>query len=121
MGPPAALPSPIPPSSEKEYPHPFGKGRGGGSRVLASEAARAHSLSPHPSLEGRGSWPGRQAKLEARGREQRWWWREGGGRRRVKFNRDGVDGGLKLRSPSKITLDMSACKSDSKIKCVLLF
>jgi len=32
------------------------------------------------------------------------------------FNHDGVDGGFKLCSPSKIMLDMSACISDSKIK-----
>ena len=36
--------------------------------------------------------------------------------RRVKFNRDVVDGGFKLRFHSKITLNMSAHKSDSKIK-----
>jgi hypothetical protein len=36
------------------------------------------------------------------------------------FNRDGIDGGLKLRSPSKITLDMSACMSDSKVKRFIL-
>ena len=41
--------------------------------------------------------------------------------RRVKFNRDGVDGGLKLRSPPKITLDISVRKSDSKVKsCITL-
>jgi hypothetical protein len=50
----------------------------------------------------------------------RWWWMKESGRR-MKFNRDGVDGGLKLHSPSKITLDISAHKSDSKIKnCIVL-
>jgi hypothetical protein len=45
-------------------------------------------------------WPG-----EVRGERARvevvvewWWWTKESGRR-VKFNRDGVDGGLKLRSP----------------------
>jgi len=34
----------------------------------------------------------------------------------------GIDGGLKLRSLSKITLDISACKSDVKIKnCIILY
>ena len=37
---------------------------------------------------------------------ERWWTKESGSR--AKFNRDGVDGGLKLRSASKITLDISA-------------
>ena len=46
---------------------------------------------------------------------ERWWWAKEGGRR-VKFNHDGVDGRLKLRSSSKITLDISVYKSDSKIK-----
>ena len=32
---------------------------------------------------------------------------------RTKINRDGVDGGLELRSPSKIMRDISACTSDS--------
>jgi hypothetical protein len=43
--------------------------------------------------------------------------RRGGGRqRRVKFNHDGVDVQLKLRSPSKITFDIHTCNSDDKIK-----
>jgi len=70
-------------------------------------------------MEGRGSRPSRQAKIEARGREWGWWWRDvvnEGEWKESEFNRDGVDGGFKLRSPSKITLDMSACISDSKIK-----
>jgi len=33
--------------------------------------------------------------------------------------RDAVDVGLKLRSPSKITLDINACSSDNKIKISL--
>jgi hypothetical protein len=36
-------------------PHPFGKGRGGCGGVLASEGVDARLLSPHPSVEGRGS------------------------------------------------------------------
>jgi hypothetical protein len=46
---------------------------------------------------------------------ERWWWTKESGRK-VKFNRDGVDGGLKLRSPTKITLNIGARKSDSEIK-----
>jgi hypothetical protein len=46
---------------------------------------------------------------------ERWWWVKEGGKR-AKFNRDGVDGGLKLRSPSKITFDIDICESDSRIK-----
>jgi hypothetical protein len=42
-----------------------------------------------------------------------WWKNEGG---RTKINRDVVDGGLKLRSPSKIAFDMSVSLFDSKIK-----
>ena len=45
---------------------------------------------------------------------------EGEGRR-VKVNSDGVDCRFKLHSPSKITLDMSTCKSDSKIKIELFY
>jgi hypothetical protein len=36
----------------------------------------------------------------------------------VKSNRDG---GFKLRSPSKITLDINTCRFDSKIKIVLSY
>ena len=50
---------------------------------------------------------------------QRWWWKDE--RDRAKINHDGSDGGLKLRSPLKITFDMNACASDSKIKtCIIL-
>jgi hypothetical protein len=35
---------------------------------------------------------------------------------RTKINHDGVDGRLKLRSPSQITRDMDACASGSKVK-----
>jgi hypothetical protein len=43
-----------------------------------------------------------------------WWWRNEGGR--TKINRDVVDGGLKLRSPSKIAFDISVRFFDSEIK-----
>ena len=49
----------------------------------------------------------------------RWWWKDK--RERSKINCDGVDGELKLRSPSQITFDMNAHKSDSKIKNGILF
>jgi hypothetical protein len=49
---------------------------------------------------------------------ERWWWVKESGRR-AKFNRDGVDGRLKLRSPSKITFDMDVCTLDNEIKIVL--
>ena len=40
--------------------------------------------------------------------------------RKGKFNRDGVDGGLKLHSTSKIMFDMDVCNLDNKIKnCVI--
>jgi hypothetical protein len=45
----------------------------------------------------------------------------GGVRERTKINRDVVDGGLKLRSPTKITFDMNAYQSDNKVKnCIIL-
>ena len=47
----------------------------------------------------------------------------GGGRMRevAKINRDVVDGGLKVRSPSKIAFDMSVSSFDSRIKnCSIL-
>ena len=50
---------------------------------------------------------------------ERWWWAKESGSR-VKFNRDGVDGGFKLRPSSKITLDIRVCKSDSKVKSVII-
>jgi len=37
-------------------------------------------------------------------------------RERAKINRDVVDGGLKLRLPSKIAFDMNARTCDNKIK-----
>ena len=46
---------------------------------------------------------------------ERWWWVKESGRR-GKFNRDGVDGGLKLCSPSKIMFDMDVCNLNNKIK-----
>ena len=43
---------------------------------------------------------------------------------RTKINRDvvdGGDGGLKLRSPSKIMFDIGACNSDNELKfCIIL-
>jgi hypothetical protein len=40
---------------------------------------------------------------------------------RTKINHDGVDGGLKLCSPSEIVFDMNVYLFDSKIKiCVIL-
>jgi hypothetical protein len=42
---------------------------------------------------------------------ERWWWTK-----EDDSNHDGVDGGLKLCSPSKITRDINACRSDDKIK-----
>jgi len=40
---------------------------------------------------------------------------------RTKINRDVVDGGLKLRSPSKIAFDINAGLFDNEIKsCVIL-
>jgi hypothetical protein len=50
---------------------------------------------------------------------RRWWWKDE--RERAKINLDGVDAGFKLRSPSKITLDISVSEADSKIKdCITL-
>jgi len=37
------------------------------------------------------------------------------------INRDGVDGGLKLRSPSMIVFDMNARSCDNKIKIGITF
>jgi hypothetical protein len=64
------------PSSEYEPPTSLWKGRGGWGRVLASEAASAGSLSPHPSVEGRGSWPGGWRRLGANcgGEGEGGWW-----------------------------------------------
>jgi hypothetical protein len=80
-------------------PHPFEKGRGGCGCVLASEGARARLLDPHPSLEGRGSWPDGWGWLGANCSGEA---KVSGGedeRGRTKINHDVVDGGLKLRSP----------------------
>ena len=49
----------------------------------------------------------------------RWWWKDK--REWSKINRDGVDGELKLHSPSQITFNMNAHKSNSKIKNGILF
>jgi hypothetical protein len=41
--------------------------------------------------------------------------------RRTKINRDAVDGGLKVRCPSKIAFDITACTSDREVKnCIIL-
>jgi hypothetical protein len=45
-------------------PHPVGKGRGSCSCILASEGADKLLVSPHPSIEGRGSLAGRLGKRE---------------------------------------------------------
>jgi hypothetical protein len=48
-----------------------------------------------------------------------WWWRNEGGR--TKINCDVVDGGLKLRSPTKIMFDMNTYKSNNDNKnCIIL-
>ena len=40
----------------------------------------------------------------------------------AKVNCDGVDGGLKLRSRSQITFDMSVCGTDNRIRiCIILY
>ena len=87
-----------------------------GAASLLVREQRRWSSSPHPSIERRGSWSGCWVWLQANcGREGG----GGGGRKRggcTKVNCDGVDGGLKLRLPSQITLDMSTRVPDNKIK-----
>jgi hypothetical protein len=56
-----------------------------------------------------GLWGVVGRELRCRGRM--WWWRN-----ETNINRDAVDVGFKLRSPSMITFDMNAFRSDSKIK-----
>jgi hypothetical protein len=53
-------------------------------------------------IESEGGWRGR-----------RWWWWAGG---RTNINRDGVDVGFKLHSPSKIALDIGVHWFDKTIK-----
>ena len=42
-------------------------------------------------------------------------------RNETNINRDAVDVGFKLRSPSMITFDMNACMSDSKIEICIIW
>jgi len=51
---------------------------------------------------------------ELKWRGRRWWWWDE--RRWTKINRDAVDGGLKLRLPTKIAFDINAASCDNKIK-----
>jgi hypothetical protein len=79
-------------------PHPSGKGRGGCSGSGFLSGLWRLDLGPHPSREGRGSFPCVRVWLAAnRGGDG-----EGGGGRmgggRTNINRDGVDLRLKLRS-----------------------
>ena len=97
-------------------PHPCQKGRGGVHSALAG------ALNFEPTYLSRGEGLAAESTGEAeteRARAgvvvERWWWTKESGRR-MKFNRDGVDGGFKLRFPSKIMFDISTCKSDSKLK-----
>jgi len=122
--PPSAPPSPIPPSSEKEHPHPFEKGRGSWGCILACEGAM--EVEVEPTSLNRGEGLAAKSTGEVGGERaragvvvERWWWAKESGSR-VKFNPDEVDGRLKLRSSSKITLDISVCKSDSKIRNVII-
>jgi hypothetical protein len=120
MGSPSSPPSPIPPSSEKQRPHPFEKGRGGWGCILACEGATTEEV--EPTSLNRGEGLAAESRGDVRGERaragvvvERWWWVKESGKR-AKFNRDGVDGELKLRSPSKIMFDMDVCESDSEIK-----
>ena len=102
-------------------PHPLEKGRGSWGCILACEGAVALVGEPTSPNRGEGVavelWGVVAGDLWWGG--PRWWWKDK--RERSKINRDGVDGELKLRSPSQITFDMSTRKSNSKIKnCILL-
>jgi len=92
--------------------------REGQRRILASEVAEKLRLSPHPSEEGRGSNPGvLGTNCGGKGSGG------GGGMRESEptCDRDLVDGGLKLRLPSKIAFDIDACSPDNKLNfCIIL-
>ena len=53
------------------------------------------------------------------GGEARWWWR-GTRESEPTGDRDLVDGGLKLRSPSQIAFDIDTLTSDNKIPFLII-
>ena len=97
-------------------PHSCRKGRGGVHSALAGALNfEPTSLSRGEGLTAESTGEAETERVRAGVVVERWWWMKESGRR-MKFNRDGVDGRFKLCSPSKITFDISTCKSDSKLK-----
>ena len=120
--PPRLSPSPVPPSSESKMPTSLQKGEGQlRQQPLTSRELRHWWSGPHPSEQGRGSYLCHCMSFGVKGGgEGEGWWQKDE-REWAKINCDGVDGRLKLQSPSQITFDMNACKSDSQIKiCIIL-
>ena len=109
--PPHPSPSPVPLSSKFKPPTSFGKGRGGYGCILTSERAEAVLKEPTSLYGGEGLRTGwiREVERERWCWEWRWWWRNDSN-----INRDVVDVGLKLHSPT-ITFDTDIHESDNKI------
>jgi len=117
---PFCFPLSNPPRRNQNKPGSIPSERGGGGCgcVLASEVAAVSIVEPTSLSGGEGLIAGQLGVVVG----GLWW----GGRRwwleiergRANTNHDAVDVRLNLRSPSMITFDMNAYKSDNKIKFV---